>query len=197
MAPLGLLILQKLEIQQNWNSPHGISGFADLQKQKIRKTGASQHGISGVAILVDQHIAWSMSISIASNIPQKRNKSVQWSQKFNKTHCLLTVSRISSTIFQKVRMAAFVHSLKPLPDDELAKVRYRACGQAWLVHKFIKLLQWDSSSRNMPRSSTWIVQCQIHLLAVMTIYTSTVPFHSPFNCSINIPVQWFDTSTFQ
>ena len=45
MAPPGLLILQKhrnstkleilqkLEIQQNWNSPHGISGFAVLQKQ--------------------------------------------------------------------------------------------------------------------------------------------------------------------
>ena len=32
MAPLGLLILQKLEIQQNWNSPHGISGFADSAK---------------------------------------------------------------------------------------------------------------------------------------------------------------------
>ena len=27
------------------------------------------------------------------------------------THCLLTMSRISSTIFQKVRMATFVHSL--------------------------------------------------------------------------------------
>ena len=53
MASLDLLILQKLEIQQNWNS---ISGFAVLQKQKISKTGISQHGICGVAILVDQHI---------------------------------------------------------------------------------------------------------------------------------------------
>ena len=74
MASLGLLILQKLEIQQNWNSPHGISRIADSTettnlelhhmasldllfcKQKISKTETSQHGISGVAILVDQHI---------------------------------------------------------------------------------------------------------------------------------------------
>ena len=32
MASLDLLILQKLEIQQNWNSPHGISRFADSAK---------------------------------------------------------------------------------------------------------------------------------------------------------------------
>ena len=75
MVSLDLLILQKLEIQQNWNSPHGISGFVVLQKQKISKTGTSQHGICRVAILVDQHIDKNCLIhvqsSIASKIPQK------------------------------------------------------------------------------------------------------------------------------
>ena len=84
MVSLDLLILQKLEIQQNGTSPHGISGFADLQKQKISKTGTSQHGICGVTILVDQHSDKNcliMSNSIASKIPEKRinnlNPSVQ------------------------------------------------------------------------------------------------------------------------
>ena len=58
-----------------------------------------------------------MSNSIASKIPQKSyNKqskalSSVKSEIQQNTHCLLTVSRISSTIFQKVRMATFVHSL--------------------------------------------------------------------------------------
>ena len=56
MVSLDLLILQKLEIQQNWNFTTDISGFADLQKQEISKTGTSQHGICEVVILVDQHI---------------------------------------------------------------------------------------------------------------------------------------------
>ena len=92
-----------------------------LQKQKISKTGTLQHGISGVAILVDQHIdkktAWSMSNSIASKIPEKSINNLKAfssvkSEIQQNTHCLLTVStcRISSTIFQKVRMAAFLHS---------------------------------------------------------------------------------------
>ena len=139
MASLDLLILQKLEIQQNWNSPHGISRFADstkleiqqnwnsphgisgfavLQKQKISNTGTSQHSIRGVAILVDQHIDKNcliMSNSIASKIPEERINNPKGYSSVNSeiqqnTHCLLTVSRISNTIFQKVRMAAFVHS---------------------------------------------------------------------------------------
>ena len=32
MASLDLLILQNWNIQQNWNSPHGISGFTDSAK---------------------------------------------------------------------------------------------------------------------------------------------------------------------
>ena len=57
-----------------------------------------------------------MSNSIASKIPEKRINNLKafssvMSEIQQNTHCLLTVSKISSTIFQKVRMAAFVHSL--------------------------------------------------------------------------------------
>ena len=41
VASLDLLILQNWNIQQNWNSPHGISGFTDSAK-----TGTSPYGIS-------------------------------------------------------------------------------------------------------------------------------------------------------
>ena len=58
-----------------------------------------------------------MSNSIASKIPEGRINNLKGFSSVNSeihqnTHCLLTVSRISSIIFQKVRMAAFVHSLE-------------------------------------------------------------------------------------
>ena len=102
--------------QQNWKlaSP----GLLILQKQEISKTGRPlSHGISGDAILVDQHIAKNRLIHaqfyvFKGSTKDNKQPSVQWSQKFSKTHNgLLTVSRISSTIFKKVRKTTFVHSI--------------------------------------------------------------------------------------
>ena len=119
MASLDLLILQKQEINKTGTSPHGISGFAVLQKQKISKTETSQHGICGVAILVDQHTDKNCLIHVQfysfkdSTKENKQSKSLQFSEVRNSTkHTSFTYSvQISNTICQKVRMAAFVHSL--------------------------------------------------------------------------------------
>ena len=115
----------KFPFQQNWKFnktgnalPHGISRFAVLQKQEISKTGnALPHGISGVAVLADQHIAKNWLIhaqfySFKDSTENKQSKSLQFSKVRNSTKhkWFTTMSRISSTIFQKVRTAAFVHS---------------------------------------------------------------------------------------
>ena len=91
----------------------GISGFAD--------SGTLPHGISGVAVLVDQHIAkncltHAQFYSFKNSTKRIKNLKAFSSVKLEiqqNTKGLLTMSRISSTIFQKVRMASLIHSLYP------------------------------------------------------------------------------------
>ena len=44
------------QINQTGTLSHGISGFADSAKLEIQQNWNSPHGKSGVAVLVDQHI---------------------------------------------------------------------------------------------------------------------------------------------
>ena len=98
-----------------------LSAIALPVNQEINKTGTSPHGICGVAVLVDQHIATNClnhaqfySFKYSTRINNvKACSSVNLEIQPN-TNGLLTMSRISNTIFQKVRMAAFVHSLYSL-----------------------------------------------------------------------------------
>ena len=86
---------------------------------KFNKTGTSPHGISGIAVLVDQHVAKIYLIHSQFYSCKNSTKRINNLKAFSlvkleiqqKTNGLLTMSRISSTIFQKVKMAAFVHSL--------------------------------------------------------------------------------------
>ena len=82
----------------------------------VNRTRTLPHGISGVTVLVNQHIAKNCLIyvqfySFKDSILEKRTNNLEaFTSIQQNTNDLLAVSRISSTIFQKVRMATFVHS---------------------------------------------------------------------------------------
>ena len=106
--------------EQNWNFIAWCLWGCHFYKLEISETVTSPHGISGVLFLWTSILLKTACFTLNSTalkIPQKRTNNIEAFNSVNSgnlqnTNGLLTGPRISSTIYQKFRMDAFVHSFQ-------------------------------------------------------------------------------------
>ena len=111
MAFLDLLILQKHK-----TGIHHMALDLLICKMKRKPAKLELHNMVSVELPFLWTSIWSMSNSIASKIPEKRINNLKAfssvkSEIQQNTHCLLTVSRISSTIFRKLKWPLIIYLL--------------------------------------------------------------------------------------